>query len=80
VLAAIDFTTIETWTNSGLVRCYVLFLIELKSSRVHFAACTTTPNEIWMKQVARNICECDGGLANRRFLLMDRDMKFCRTF
>ncbi len=42
VLAAIDFTTIEVWTNRGLVTFYLLFVMELKTRRVHFAGCTTT--------------------------------------
>ena len=33
VLAAIDFTTIEVWTKSGLVTFYLLFVLELKSRR-----------------------------------------------
>ena len=52
VLAAIDFTTIEVWTKGGLVTFYVLFVMELKTRRVHFSGCTTRPNETWMKQIA----------------------------
>ncbi len=37
VLAAIDFTTIEVWTKGGLVTFYLLFVMELKTRRVHFA-------------------------------------------
>jgi hypothetical protein len=79
VLAAIDFTTVEVWTKGGLVTYYVLFVMELKSRRVHFAGCTASPNEAWMKQIARNI-SIDGFLDNCRYLLMDRDTKFCRSF
>ena len=43
VLAAIDFTTVEVWTKCGLVTYYLLFVIELKTRRVHFAGCTTNP-------------------------------------
>jgi putative transposase len=53
VMAAIDFTTVEVWTKGGLVTFYLLFVMELKSRRVHFAGCTVNPNEAWMKQVAR---------------------------
>ncbi len=53
VLAAVDFTTIEVWTKSGLVTFYLLFVMDLKTRRVHFAGCTPNPNETWMKQVAR---------------------------
>ncbi len=45
VLAAIDFTTIEVWTRGGLVTYYLLFVMELKTRRVHFAGCTPNPNE-----------------------------------
>jgi hypothetical protein len=79
VLAAIDFTTVEVWTKGGLVTYYVLFVMELKSRRVHFAGCTTSSNEAWMKQIARNI-SIDGFLDGCRYLLMDRDTKFCRSF
>ena len=45
VLAAIDFTTIEVWTKGGLVTFYLLFVMELKTRRVHFAGCTPNPND-----------------------------------
>jgi len=35
VLASVDFTTIEVWTKSGLVTCYLLFVMELATRRVH---------------------------------------------
>jgi hypothetical protein len=47
VLAAIDFTTIEVWTKNGLVTFYQLFVMELKTRRVHFAGLTTSPEEAW---------------------------------
>jgi putative transposase len=50
VLAAIDFTTIEVWTRSGLVTFYLLFVMELKTRRVHLAGCTPHPNDVGMKQ------------------------------
>jgi len=81
VLAAIDFTTIEIWTKSGLVTYYLLFVMELKTRRVHFAGCTPNPNEAWMKQIARNLTDTDDGfLTKKRGLLMDRDGKFSEAF
>jgi putative transposase len=81
VLAAIDFTTIEVWTKGGLVTFYLLFVMELKTRRVHFAGCTTQPNENWMKQVARDLTNFEDGFLNgKRYLLMDRDTKFCSSF
>ena len=81
VLAAIDFTTIEVWTKGGLVTYYLLFVIELKTRRVHFAGCTPNPDERWMKQIARNLTDCvDGFLNGKQYVLMDRDTKFCPAF
>jgi len=81
VLGAIDFTTVEVWTQSGLVTFYLLFAMEVATRRVHFVGCTTNPHEAWMKQVARNLTDChDGFLCGTRYLLMDRDTKFCSVF
>ncbi|QDU92425.1 integrase core domain-containing protein [Lignipirellula cremea] len=80
VLAAIDFTTIEVWTKAGLITYYLLFVIELKTRRVHFAGCTPRPDETWMTQIARNLTDYEGFLLGKRYLLMDRDTKFCRAF
>ena len=81
VLAAIDFTTVEVWPKGGLVTYYLLFVMELKTRRVHFAGCTTSPNEQWMKQTARELTNFDDGFLNgKRYLLMDRDGKFCTAF
>jgi len=70
VLASIDFTTLEVWTRGGLVIYYLLFVMKLKSRRVHFAGCTPNPNEAWMQQVARNLTDCDEGflLVNNRII------------
>ena len=81
MLAAIDFTTVEVWTKGGLVTFYLLFVMELKTRRVHFAGSTIHPDETWMKQVARNLVNWQDGILNdKRFLLMDRDTKFCESF
>jgi len=61
VLGAIDFTTVEVWTKGGLVTCYLLFVIELKTRRVHFANCTPSPDESWMKQAARELTNLEDG-------------------
>ena len=81
LLAAIDFTTIEVWTRGGLVTFYLLFVMELKTRRVHFAGCTVGPHERWMTQIARNLTDpFDGFLLGKRYVLMDRDGKFCPAF
>ena len=81
VLAAIDFTTVEVWTKNGLVTFYVLFVMELATRRVHFAGATASPDDRWMKQVARNLTAADQGfLVGKRYILMDRDTKFSEAF
>jgi hypothetical protein len=57
VLGAIDFTMIEVWTKSGLVTFYLLFVMEVATRRVHFAGCTTSPDQRWMQQVARSLTD-----------------------
>jgi putative transposase len=81
VLGAIDFTTIEVWTKGGLVTFYLLFVMEIATRRVHFAGCTPSPDEVWMKQIARNLTDDEDGFLNgKRYVLMDRDGKFCPAF
>ena len=49
--------------------------------RVYFAGCTNNPDQTWMKQIARNLIgDEDGFLKGKRFLIMDRDGKFCPAF
>ena len=81
VLASIDFTTIEVWTTGGLVAYYLLFVMELKTRRVHLAACKPTLGDDFMKQVARNLTDpFDGFLQDKRYILMDRDASFSAAF
>lgn len=79
VLATIDFATVEMWTKSRLVTYDVLFVMNLKSRRIHFAGRTVNPNGTWPKQIARNVTGFEGFLNGNRFLLMDRDTKFCEA-
>jgi hypothetical protein len=52
--------------------------MEVATRRVHLAGCTTTLDEAWMKQIARNLTGSgDGFLLGTRYLPMDRDAKFC---
>jgi hypothetical protein len=81
VLAAIDFTTIEVWTKSGLVTFYLLFVMELTTRRVHFAGSTAHPDNLWMIQIARNLTDAsEGFLLGKKYVLMDRDTKFSDGF
>ena len=60
---------------------YVLFFMHLASRRVHVAGITPHPNEQWMTQVARNVTMADVGfLSSSRYLIHDRDSKFCESF
>ena len=81
VLAGTDVFTVEVFTLKGLVTYYVLFFIHLESRKVYLAGMTPHPDEEWMKQIGRNVTmEQWGFLANCRYLLHDRDGKFCPAF
>jgi putative transposase len=81
VLAGTDFFTVEVVTLKGLITYYVLFFIHLESRKVCLAGMTPHPDEAWMQQMARNLTlEQWGFLANCRYLLHDRDGKFCPSF
>jgi putative transposase len=55
--------------------------MELATRRVQCAGITTNPDEMWMKQMARNLTAADDGfLCGKRYLLMDRDGKFSAAF
>ena len=64
MLAAIDFTSIEVWTKGALVTYYLLFVMELKTRRVHFVGCTPNPHERWMRQIVRNLTDTEDGFLN----------------
>ena len=80
-MAAIDFTTVEVWTKGGLVTFYLLFAMELKTRRVHLAACTASLGDNFMQQIARNLTDpFDGFLNGKKSVLMDRDANFSDAF
>jgi len=81
VLAGADFFTVEVLTWRGLITYYILFFIEIGSRRVSLGGITRHPDSCWMEQVARNATmEGSGSLNGCRYLLHDRDTKFCREF
>ncbi len=67
--------------GGGLVTYYVLFVIRIPDCVVHIAGITTRPNESWMLQMGRNLIdEESGALASKRYLIVDRDMKYTPQF
>ena len=81
VLAAVDFFTAEVWTAAGLMTHYVMTLMRVSSRAVCIAGITTSPDKVWMEQMARNISFAEVGFLNGcRYLLHDRDAKFCAAF
>ncbi|MFT7485638.1 MAG: putative transposase [Candidatus Paceibacteria bacterium] len=76
-IAATDFFSVEVWTPRGLKTYYVLFFIDLKTRVVEIAGITTSPNEAFMAQVARNLTvPVTGFLRKATLLICDRDTKY----
>jgi len=77
-IVACDFFTVDTvW----LRRLDVLCFIELDTRRVHLAGVTANPDGAWVTQQARNLLLALGERGRQvRFVLRDRDAKFCRSF
>jgi len=79
-MAGTDFFSVEVLTLRGVVTYYVLFFIRLESRRVEVAGITPHPNEVWMKQIARNVTSEEWGfLDNCSYLIHDRDTKYCQS-
>jgi hypothetical protein len=77
-ILACDFFTVET---AFLRTLYVLFFIEVGSRRLHITTATRHPNGTFVTQQARNLCfELDERDEPLRFLIHDRDAKFCGPF
>ncbi len=80
-IAATDFFTVEVVTNVGLVRYFVLFVIDLKTRRVHIAGIAHQMYGKWMEQVARTLTDpLEGFLRGSRYLIHDRDPLFTARF
>jgi transposase InsO family protein len=80
-IAATDFFSVEVLTWAGLVRYFVLFIIDLQTRRVAIAGIAQQPDGEWMKQTARNLTDADEGFLNgARFLIHDRDPLFSEAF
>jgi transposase InsO family protein len=80
-IAATDFFSVEVITRSGLVRYFILFVIDLKTRKVEIAGILPQPNGDWMSQIARNLTDCEDGFLNgSSYLIHDRDPLFTRSF
>jgi transposase InsO family protein len=81
VLAGCDFFTVEVLSWRGLVTYYVLFFLQLESRRVIVAGITRHPDQEWMEQIGRSATHEDWGYLHPcRYVLHDRDTKFCASF
>jgi len=81
VLAGCDFFTVEVLSWRGLATYYVLFFLHLETRRVHIAGITQHPDQEWMEQIARSATQESWGYLHAcRYVLHDRDTKFCASF
>lgn len=77
VLGSIDFTTIEVWTQGGLVTFYVLVAMHLNTRQIKIAGITSNPDGDWIRQATRELTNgMDGFFMHHTHVLVDRDTKF----
>jgi putative transposase len=80
-VAAADFFTTEVWRARGLVTYHTLFVLDLRTRRVHVAGSTPHPDDAFMAQAARDLTAgVDGVLDGYRALICDRDTKWTEGF
>jgi len=80
VLAACDFFSVELLVKGKLVRCMVLFAMDLSTRKVGIVGVRPRPNGPWMEQIARNLTWEDSFLAGRKYLIHDRDPLYTAKF
>jgi len=80
-LWACDFFSVRSWTIGGMVDLYVVFFIHVDSRRVIVSGVSANPDDIWMKQQARNMAiQWGDETVAPRYLIHDRDTKFTAGF
>jgi len=76
-----DFFSVEVVTLTGLVRYFVLFVIDLERRRVEIAGIVHQPEGRWMAQVARNLTDVAAGfLPDGYYVIHDRDPLYTANF
>jgi putative transposase len=80
VLAACDFFSVELLVKGKLIRCMVLFAIDLSTRKVKILGIHLQPNGSWMEQIARNLTWADTFLLDKKYLIHGRDPLFTAKF
>ena len=79
-VAAADFFSVEVLTRGGFVRYLVLFVIDLKTRRVHVAGVTCAADGAWMASPATSPTPAAGPLTGFTHLIVDRDPLYTAHF
>jgi putative transposase len=70
----------EQQEKGKLIRCMVLFAIDLATRKVELLGVHAQPNGPWMEQIARNLTGEDGFLKEKKYLIHDRDPLYTDKF